>query len=259
MILEGLRPNFWRPSTDNDLGSDLAKRCDPWRHAGRDARLVGMEKKAIDENRYEITSSYRLPDAVASSAFEVKYTVSGEGFIEVACTFIPAHDTLPLLPRLGVSLTLKKDYDRMEWFGRGPHENYCDRYTSAFVGLYKGTVWEQYFPYDRPQENGNKTEVRWMVLTDPSGTGLKAVGNPYLSTSAYMFPTEDLSEPDVKKHQRHLSDIRPQDMVTWNIDWKQMGLGGDTSWGAYPHPQYLIPAERRTFSFRLYPVGVSKK
>lgn len=259
MILEGLRPNFWRPSTDNDLGSDLAKRCDPWRHAGRDARLVGMEKKAIDENRYEITSSYRLPDAVASSAFEVKYTVSGEGFIEVACTFIPAHDTLPFLPRLGVSLTLKKDYDRMEWFGRGPHENYCDRYTSAFVGLYKGTVWEQYFPYDRPQENGNKTEVRWMVLTDPSGTGLKAVGNPYLSTSAYMFPTEDLSEPDVKKHQRHLSDIRPQDMVTWNIDWKQMGLGGDTSWGAYPHPQYLIPAERRTFSFRLYPVGVAKK
>lgn len=254
MLKGALRPNFWRPSTDNDLGSDLAKRCDPWRHAGRDARLIRMEEKADGEGTYEVTSYYRLPEQVASSEWRVKYTLAGEGFLEVSCEFIPAHDTLPLLPRLGVSLTLEKKYDRMEWFGRGPHENYCDRYTSAFVGLYKGSVWEQYFPYDRPQENGNKTEVRWMTLSTPAGDGMKAVGRPYLSTSAYVFPTEDLSEPDLRKHQRHVSDIQPQDCVTWNIDLKQMGLGGDTSWGAYPHSQYLIPAERMAFGFRLYPV-----
>lgn len=254
MIQSALRPNFWRPSTDNDLGSDLAKRCDPWRHAGRDARLIKMEKQSLNDAAYEITSHYQLPETVANSRFIVKYTVDGAGSVEVHCLLIPAHDSLPLLPRLGVSLTLNKAYDQMEWFGRGPHENYTDRLTSAFVGRYKGTVWDQYFPYDRPQENGNKTEVRWMSLTNPSGEGLKAVGAPYISTSAYLFPTEDLSEVDLKKHQRHMSDIQPKDMVTWNIDWKQMGLGGDTSWGAYPHQPYLVPAVRQEFSFRLCPV-----
>lgn len=254
MIKEALRLNFWRPSTDNDLGSDLAKRCDPWRHAGRDAKLVQMDKRMLADNAYEIVSTYQLPESVAHSSCVIKYLVSGEGYVDVNCLFIPAHDTLPFLPRLGVSLTLNRAYDQMEWFGRGPHENYSDRWTSAFVGCYKGSVWDQYFPYDRPQENGNKTEVRWMTLTDTKGNGLKAVGEPYISTSAYLFPTENLSEVDLKKHQRHMSDIQPKDMVTWNIDWKQMGLGGDTSWGAYPHQPYLIPAVRSSFGFRLYPL-----
>ena len=146
----------------------------------------------------------------------------------------------------------------MTWFGRGPHENYIDRNTSSYVGLYSGSVADQYFPYDRPQENGNKTDVRWMSLTDNSGAGLMAIGEPYISTSAYMFPTEDLDEPTTRKSHRHISDIRPKDMVTWNIDLKQMGVGGDTSWGAFPHQQYLIPAERMTFRFRLCPVNIKE-
>lgn len=93
-----------------------------------------------------------------------------------------------------------------------------------------------------------------MSLTNTEGYGLKAVGKPYISTSAYLFPTEDLSEVDLKKHQRHMSDIQPKDMVTWNIDWKQMGVGGDTSWGAYPHQPYLLPAIKQSFGFRLYPL-----
>ena len=115
--------------------------------------------------------------------------------------------------------------------GTWSHENYIDRNTSSYVGLYKGSVADQYFPYDRPQENGNKTEVRWMSLTDTAGQGLMVVGQPYVSTSAYLFPTEDLDEPGLRKSQRHLSDIQFKDMVTWNIDLKQMGVGGDTSWG----------------------------
>lgn len=251
-VRETLRPNFWRPLTDNDLGSKLDTICTPWRNAGRDAKLDRMESKALGDNAYEVTSYYKLP--VAESDFIVRYTLSGEGYVDICCTFIPANDTLPLMPRLGISLTLSKEFGEMEWFGRGPHENYTDRQTSAYVGRYKGTVWEQYFPYDRPQENGNKTDVRWMTITNPQGTGLKAVGQPYISTSAYLFPTEDLTEVDTHKHQRHLSDIQPKDQVTWNIDWRQMGVGGDTSWGAYPHQQYLIPAKRQSFGFRLCPV-----
>ncbi len=254
LLKEELKLNFWRPSTDNDLGSDLAKRCDPWRHAGRDAELVKMERNGFENGAYEVKSVYRLPQSVSNSTYIVKYTVSPCGVLDVDCLFIPAHDTLPLMPRIGLTLTLKRKYDTMEWFGRGPHENYIDRNLSSFVGLYKGSVAEQYFPYDRPQENGNKTDVRWMSLTDGSGTGLKSAGKPYISTSAYLFPTYDLSETDLKKHQRHMTDIVEKDMVTWNIDLKQMGVGGDTSWGAYPHQQYLIPARRCEWGFRLLPV-----
>lgn len=118
MIKEALRPNFWRPSTDNDLGSDLAKRCDPWRHAGRDAKLIRMEKRSLNDETYELVSTYELPEAVAHSSFVVKYLVSGEGYVDVNCLFVPANDTLPLLPRLGVSLTLKREHDQIEWFGR---------------------------------------------------------------------------------------------------------------------------------------------
>jgi beta-galactosidase len=249
MMKESLRPNFWRPVTDNDMGNDMNKTLRCWRKAGQEAKLVSMKTNALNDKTFEVVSSYKLP--VAESDFIIKYHFSGEGFLNVNCTFIPGNDTLPFLPRVGVSLTLNRAFDQMMWFGRGPHENYIDRNTSAYVGLYKGSVAEQYFPYDRPQENGNKTEVRWMSLTNTNGDGLMAIGAPYISTSAYLFPTEDLDEPGVRKSQRHPSDIVEKNMVTWNIDWKQMGVGGDTSWGAYPHQQYLIPAQRLSYSFRL--------
>lgn len=253
MIKDEMNLNFWRPSTDNDLGSDLSQICEPWRNAGRDASFSGWEYAAMG-NEYVVTSRYTLSGQLDSSEVVVKYCVSADGVIKVNSHFIPASDTLPLMPRFGVSVTLMKEYDNVKWFGRGPHESYCDRKTSAFVGLYSGRVREQYFPYDRPQENGNKTDVRWMELTSLEGMGLKISGMPYISTSVYMFPTEDLSEIDSRKHQRHICDIVEKDMVRWNIDFKQMGVGGDNSWGAYPHQQYLIPAKEMDFDFTISPV-----
>lgn len=255
-IKEPLRPNFWRPVTDNDMGGIMNNTLRPWREAGKQAKLVTMKQHALENGDYEVVSHYKLPSEVAESDFIVKYLFSGKGYLDVNCTLIPANDTLPLLPRMGVSITLNKQFDQMEWFGRGPHENYIDRNTSSYVGLYKGSVADQYFPYDRPQENGNKTEVRWMSLTNTKGEGMMVIGSPFVSSSAYMFPTEDLDEPGLTKSQRHISDIENKDMVTWNIDWKQMGVGGDTTWGgvrAIPHQNYLIPAERLSFSFRFCP------
>lgn len=251
MIKEALRPNFWRPVTDNDIGNGMNESLRIWREAGAKAQLLDMSRHAAGDDAYEVVSHYKLP--VAGSDFIIKYLFTNKGCLDVNCTLIPANDTLQFIPRVGVTVTLKKQYDRMEWFGRGPHESYIDRNSSAYVGLYKGSVADQYFAYDRPQENGNKTDVRWMSLTDRNGEGLMAIGAPCISTSAYLFPTEDLDEPLTNKSQRHQSDIQPKDMVTWNIDWKQMGVGGDTSWGAFPHQQYLIPAERISFSFRFCP------
>lgn len=248
-----LRPNFWRPVTDNDMGNKMNITLRSWREAGKKAKLTKMEHNALSNGNYEVISHYKLPVEVDESEFIVKYDLSGKGYLDVNCILIPSNDTLPLLPRLGVSITLNSQFDQIEWFGRGPHENYIDRYTSSYVGLYKGSVADQYFPYDRPQENGNKTEVRWMSLTNTKGEGLMVIGSPYISSSAYLFPTEDLDEPGINKSQRHISDIENKDMVTWNIDWKQMGVGGDTTWGAFPHQPYLIPAKRLSFSFRICP------
>ena len=253
MIKEGLRPNFWRPVTDNDMGNGMNKTLRAWREAGRDAKLVSFEKNNLNNDGYEIVSRYQLPESVDNSEFTVRYLFTPEKDLYVNCTFVPANDTLPLMPRFGVSLTLNRQYDEMEWLGRGPQENYIDRNTSSFVGHFKGSVADQYFAYDRPQENGNKTDVRWMSLTDKNGNGIMAIGEPLFSSSAYLFPTEDLDEPGLRKSQRHTSDIKPKDMVTWNIDLKQMGVGGDTSWGAFPHEPYLIPARKMDFTFRLCP------
>lgn len=249
MLKEGLELNFWRPPTDNDLGSKLAGICYPWRDAGKEAELVSMQ---VEDN--SVISRYRLPERLGRSSATVHYIIDGNGGIDISVGFTPSCDTLPLMPRFGVKLTLNDEYDYVRWLGRGPHASYEDRKTGAFVGLYEGTVWDQYFPYDRPQENGNKTDVRWMELTS-GAIGLKAIGNPTISTSVYMFPNDDLAEPDLKKHQRHLSDVTRKDMVTWNIDLRQMGVGGDDSWGAIPHGQYLIPARKMEFSFRLDPIG----
>ena len=269
MMKGGLELNFWRPYTDNDLGSKLASICYPWRNAGKEAELVSM---SVEGN--SIVSSYRLPERLGGSEVFVNYLVGNDGGIDVNICFLPASDTLPLMPRFGVTLTLEREYDHVRWFGRGPHASYEDRKSGAFVGLYEGHVWDQYFSYDRPQENGNKTDVRWMELTSqdegqqdvrlkgPQGsqeegqkaTGLKIIGAPLISTSVYMFPNDDLAEPDLNKHRRHMSDVTRKNMVTWNIDLRQMGVGGDDSWGAWPHPQYLIQAKKMEFSFRIVPV-----
>lgn len=252
LLKESLRPNFWRPATDNDMGAQLHTRLRLWRTAGRDARFLTMKQQQTEDGIYEVTSHYEV---VGSSDLLMNYRVASNGCIDVTCTFIAGNDTLPLIPRLGLTLTLNKQFDTVEWLGRGPHENYIDRHISSYIGRYKGNVKEQYFLYDRPQETGNKIDVRWMSLRNPQGIGLMAIGAPCLAGSTYDFPTEDLDEPGTRKSQRHLSDITSKDMITWNIDWRQMGVGGDTSWGAFPHQQYLIPASRYSFSFRLCPIS----
>ena len=162
-----------------------------------------------------------------------------------------AAGALPNLPRFGMTMTLPGAFTNLAWFGRGPHESYWDRKTGAAVGLYESAVWDQYHDYSRPQENGNKTDVRWLALSNDAGTGLLAVGLPFLSTSAHAFLNEDLDhQPGA---QRHGIDVKPRDLVTLNLDYKQMGVGGDNSWGAQTHPEYTLPAQPYAYRFRLRP------
>jgi hypothetical protein len=150
-------------------------------------------------------------------------------------------------------MTLPGRIDTVDWYGRGPHENYIDRRTGSAVGRYALPLPEMVFPYERPQETGTRTDTRWVVLSGrESGVALLAVGLPTFEFSAYSYALGDF-DGGPKKTQRHTTDLRPRDFVTLNLDKIQMGLGGDTSWGALPHPEYLIRAQPFSHAVALRP------
>ena len=167
--------------------------------------------------------------------------------------------------RVGTQLTLPAQFQFIKWFGRGPVETYSDR-KGAKAGIYGGTTWEQFHAYPRPQESGNKTDVRWVQLLDRNGFGLEAIAeDQLLNTSAWPFAQQELDfVADVEGGMgasgltpmtcKHGIDVQPSNITTWNIDLAQMGTGGQNSWGSLPPKQYQLPAQPYAFSYRLRPV-----
>ena len=243
-------PNFWRAPTDNDFGNGMPERCAVWKNAGANAVLQNLNIIHKTKNEIRLTAEYNLPDV--SSYYKIEYTVLGSGDIIINNQFIPGENVLPELPRLGMRMQIPGEYENVKWYGRGPQENYCDRKTGALIGIYESTTAEQYVPYVSPQENGYKTDARWVALTNSEGTGLLAVGIPELSFSALNYTIEDFTQKS--RGTIHTIDLVKKDFVELNLDYQQMGVGGDDSWGAWPHPQYLIPPETYSYKIRLRPV-----
>ncbi|MCW0482019.1 glycoside hydrolase family 2 TIM barrel-domain containing protein [Gaoshiqia sediminis] len=261
LLLEGPEPNFWRAPIDNDYGNDLHKRSRVWRKAG-EQRRVNSVKLETTANKATISFSFGLSDEAGEKIadYNSTYTVFGSGDVQVANSFKMAKNDLPEIPLMGMNLVMPSQFDQMSWLGRGPHESYSDRKTSAFVGKYSGSVADQYWAYVRPQENGNKTDVRWMTITNDSGTGLLVVGESLLEVSAHHNIMEDFESPErtdgrhidgVKPVHRHITDVKPRDLTSVNINYKQMGVGGDNSWGAWTHDQYRLTEKAYDYSFRL--------
>ncbi len=252
MILEGLRPNFWRALTDNDVASRTVERCGTWQHAGERKTPAGFEAvPAADGCSVLVTARYDMPEQ--SSKLEIEYLVRGNGSIGVTMSFTPGDKPLPEIPRFGMRMILRPEFDTMKWFGRGPHENYADRKTSAAIGLYEATVWEQFHPYVRPQETANKTDVRWLTLSDGEGAGIRVDGASPLSVSAWNFPMEDIAYVPFDIERRHGGSVGKKELVWLNIDHAQMGLGGDNTWGARVHPEYTVSPSPITYSFTIQP------
>lgn len=253
-LKEGLRPNFWRPLTDNDVANHTLTRCGTWKQAGNELQLKDFVLKPASGNSpVRLCASYRMPQQESDCV--VSYAVYPDGSIRTSMSFHPGEKSLPEMPRFGMRLVLKGEYDRMTWLGRGPHENYWDRKSGADIDLYQATVWEQFHPYVRAQETANKTDVRWTALRNASGEGLlvKAISVP-LNVSAWNFPMEDLSYiPSMQKHI-HGGSIEKMDMVWLNIDSQQMGIAGDNTWGAQTHPEYTITPVARQYEFLLVPI-----
>ncbi|RMG24349.1 MAG: DUF4981 domain-containing protein, partial [Bacteroidetes bacterium] len=241
-------PNFWRAPTDNDHGNRLHQRAAVWRTAGKQARLETFELQKISPQQVKLSARYSLP---TGSEVQLEYEVMGNGAVEVSYDFQPGDAELPEIPRVGMMLQLPDEFEEIEWLGRGPHENYWDRKSSAFVGHYHSTVSQMYEPYVAPQENGNREDVRWVALRNPQGVGLLAVAQPRLSMSALRFTPEDLTREG--RGGKHTYDLKERDFVSLALDYRQMGVGGDNSWGATTHEQYRLPAQPYRYRFRLQP------
>lgn len=249
LITSGPVPNFWRAPTDNDHGNGQHTRNQTWRDAGANRKVTDVSVRALRDRAVAIKVSGTLP-TTTESTYTTTYTVFGNGEIKVDNTLHPGASSLPYIPEVGTILFLPRRLDRLHYYGRGPEENHWDRNDGTDVGLYSGTVAEQWTPYIRPQENGNKTDVRWAALTGRDGVGLLVAGEPLLEVNASHFTPEDLSNG-----VRHDYQLTPRDAVVLRVNHRQMGVGGDNSWGAHTHDEYKLFANRDySYTYRLRPL-----
>ena len=248
MIHRGPLPNFRRAPTDNDVGNRLAERSKVWFNASEERTVRSSGLVMVDPHTAEFRVSYSFAELTAT--MDVVYKVYANGEIKVTTTLSAVDSKLPELPRFGMNLEINPDFNKLRWFGRGPWENYEDRKTSAFVGLWSGNVKEQFTPYVRPQENGYKTEVRWLTLGNGK-TGMTISGDPLICFSALPYTYDDMK--GFRQGGKHLNDLHDNPFIDLNVDLRQMGVGGDDSWGARTHAEYTLPAKDYTYTFRIRP------
>ncbi|MFH1006033.1 MAG: glycoside hydrolase family 2 TIM barrel-domain containing protein [Candidatus Latescibacterota bacterium] len=252
LICEGPRLNIWRAPTDNDANTWGDQRLAiGWRAVGLErlqerVNAVEVEQRNPQTVRVRVDSFVSAPDREEGFSCSYGYTVFGSGDVVLDLRVTPVGN-LPPLPRVGVRMTLPGAYDQFTWYGRGPHESYSDRKMSAMIGVYGGSVEDQYVPYVVPQEYGNKTDVRWAALTNADGTGLLVVGMPHLNVSAHPFTARDLTEA------RHTHELKRRDIITLNLDYAQSGLGNG-SCGPGVLPKYLLAPREVFYSLRFRPL-----
>ena len=256
-----IRPNFWRPPTDNDLGNGMDKWAKLWQEATYNYKAALVSDPISDDAGVSYHVRYTIPNEDAT--VNVWYRLSSNGDLTLDYKFTPNQVGLPNIPRLGMYLTLPNSFTEASWYGNGPEESYWDRKSGQKVGLYSGEIKDQFHVYSRPQETGNKSDVRWMEIRSEH-LKLKMTSNQLLNASVWPFTMSELDfhsdeggesasglVPVTKKHG---ADIKIGETVQWNIDLMQMGLGGDTSWGRLVHPEYTISGnEAYTYSFRISP------
>ncbi len=240
-------PYFWRAPTDNDFGNRMPTRLGVWKNAHKSPQINAVEVGEKTSQGLPITLKMQLEEA--DVPYTVSYFIHNNGDIKVTAKLDMQGKDLPELPRFGMRVELPGEYGDLSYYGRGPWENYSDRKTASFVGAYHSTVADQFtWEYIRPQENGYKTDVRWLKLQNAEGKGLKVTGEQPLGFSALNVSSESL-DPGETKQQRHTIDVHPEDKVYLHVDYKQRGVGGDNSWGALPHEPYRLEADQYSYSY----------
>lgn len=251
MIAEGreLSPNFWRAPTDNDFGSGLQKKYAVWKHP----KLQLQELTQHQENGLVVVKANYIIEEI-NTPLSLTYTINNVGAVMVEQSMKATYKE-PVSPmfRFGMQMVMPATYEYIHYYGRGPHENYSDRKHSAAIGIYRQTVTEQFYPYIRPQENGNKTDIRWWRMEDIDGDGLLFVASEPFSASALHYSIEQLDDSE-QKDQRHSLELKADPITNLLIDKCQQGLSCEDSWNAVPMPQYTLPYQDYQFTFIMTPV-----
>lgn len=305
----GIQPNFWRGPTDNDYGNGMPKSLQVWKQSSKNFNVT--EVTATNEgNHVSLKTTYLLP---AGNLYLINYKIYPDGILKVdvkftstdmkpnevevseatqTATFSPemkkARETSAKLevPRIGVRFRVSQSQNQVEYYGKGPNENYIDRQSGARVGIYQTSAEDMYFPYVRPQENGHRTATRWIAVTDKKDRGLvvvadKSIGFNALRNSVEDFDSEenkdkpyqygnnsaediaaqdDEKSKNVRRRQTHINDIVPRDFVEISVDMKMRGVAGYDSWGSKPLPEYSIPSDQDyNWGFTIVPVSNKKE
>jgi len=243
---QSMTPEFWRAPTDNDYGAQLQQRFAAW-------KAPAMTVAACTVRDNSVVATLSLPLATLT----MTYTLQPSGTVVVRQQLHPNEGVRDQwLFRYGVQLQMPRQYSHISYYGRGPHENYADRKASEFIGIYESEVAQEYFPYVRPQESGNHTDVRWWRVCDrQTGRGLEFVSNGPMECSALPYLVDDLDAGPHKEHRwgQHSGDLVERPLTQVHIQQRQMGLGCVNSWGAWPERPYMLPLRDYDFTFAIVP------
>ena len=245
---ESVTPEFWRAPTDNDYGAWLQQKFGVWKNP----QMI-LKDIEIDDNQVE--AKFEMADVKAE--LKMTYTLSEDGEIIVRQQLKTDKEAkVSQMFRYGMQLQMPKKFDEVKYYGRGPIENYCDRNSSEFIGVYNNKVADEYFNYVRPQESGNHTDIRWFRVIDKDGKGLEFYSNAPMEASALNYLMSDLDDGPMKdkKVGHHSGDLIERPLTQVHIQQRQMGLGCVNSWGAWPRPEYLVPYQDYDFTFVIKPV-----
>lgn len=244
-----LTPNFWRAPTDNDYGAGLQLRYAAWKDPQR--KLVSLSQ-TVENGLVVVKAEYEMPDV--HSRLHLTYRINNVGQVEVTQRLeAKAGHEVSEMFRFGMQMQMPKAFAVVDYYGRGPGENYCDRHHGSHLGRFRQSVAQQFYPYVRPQETGNKTDIRYLYLLNNGGAGLRFEAAQPFSASALNYTIASLDNGR-EKTQRHSPQVPKANFTNLCLDKVQMGLGCVTSWGQLPLPQYRLPHGDYEFTFLISPV-----
>ena len=273
LLLTPLQPDFWRAMTDNDFGNYMGDWAAVWQAASDNRTLRKLSITTQSAAAVVLLAEFDFGDTEGNvvATWKSEYSITGDGGVTIANDF-ERDPNLPVVPRVGMNVQLVRQLDQVDWYGRGPFENYSDRKLAANLGRYSNRVADHYVPYMRPQENGYKTDARWLALHNGNGIGLLVASNEDFGFSVHHNTRHDFVPPvkiaitsedgpsarnNEERVNMHVSDVVPKELVSLYIDYDQMGVGGDDSWGKRTLQKYSLNDYSYSYTFRLLPYNGS--
>ncbi len=245
---ESMTPEFWRAPTDNDYGASLQKKMRVWKNPQMNLKSFD---KSESKDSVVLTANFEMPEVKAELMLRYRINAAGEVAVTEKMTTDKEAKVADLF-RYGMQLQMPASFSKLEYYGRGPEENYIDRHSSSFIGKYEANVKDEYYPYVRPQESGNHTDIRYFSIFNPTtGKGITFEGNAPMECSAIPYLVEDLDAGIEKEHAwgQHSGDLVEKGLVQLHIQQRQFGLGCIDSWGSSPMEKYRMHYQDRCFSF----------